>query len=121
MFCRDVSILGRLSHENVVAFRGACLDDPSQFAIVTQLAEGGSLFGLLHEERLPLDAENRLRVSRDVASGMADLHRLSVPILHRDLNSHNILLLSIFPSNFSSLRNGNRLQGDQDQRLDQST
>lgn len=29
MFCREVSILCRLKHPNVIVFIGACLDDPS--------------------------------------------------------------------------------------------
>lgn len=51
MFCREVSILCRLNHPCVIQFVGACLDDPSQFAIVTQYISGGSLFSLLHEQK----------------------------------------------------------------------
>uniref|UniRef100_A0A8K9XTP0 Serine/threonine-protein kinase TNNI3K n=1 Tax=Oncorhynchus mykiss TaxID=8022 RepID=A0A8K9XTP0_ONCMY len=41
MFCREVSILCRLNHPCVIQFVGACLDDPSQFAIATQYVSGG--------------------------------------------------------------------------------
>lgn len=51
MFCREVSILCRLNHPCVIPFVGACLDDPSKFAIVTQYVSGGSLFSLLHEQK----------------------------------------------------------------------
>lgn len=51
MFCREVSILCQLNHPCVVQFVGACLEDPSQFAIVTQYIPGGSLFSLLHEQK----------------------------------------------------------------------
>ncbi|GAB0193307.1 serine/threonine-protein kinase TNNI3K [Grus japonensis] len=51
MFCREVSILCQLNHPCVIQFVGACLDDPSQFAIVTQYISGGSLFSLLHEQK----------------------------------------------------------------------
>ncbi|KAF3834895.1 hypothetical protein F7725_027453, partial [Dissostichus mawsoni] len=51
MFCREVSILCRLDHPCIIQFIGACLDDPSQFAIVTQYVSGGSLFSLLHEQK----------------------------------------------------------------------
>ena len=44
MFCREVSILGSLNSPYVIKFLGACLSDPSQFAIVTEYISGGSLF-----------------------------------------------------------------------------
>ena len=44
MFCREVSILGSLNSPYVIKLLGACMDDPSQFAIVTEYISGGSLF-----------------------------------------------------------------------------
>ncbi|XP_068176018.1 serine/threonine-protein kinase TNNI3K isoform X2 [Antennarius striatus] len=92
MFCREVSILCRLNHPCIVQFVGACLDDPSQFAIVTQYVSGGSLFSLLHEQKRLIDLQSKLIIAIDVAKGMEYLHNLTQPIIHRDLNSHNILL-----------------------------
>ncbi|XP_073752623.1 serine/threonine-protein kinase TNNI3K isoform X4 [Callorhinus ursinus] len=92
MFCREVSILCRLNHPCVIQFVGACLNDPSQFAIVTQYISGGSLFSLLHEQKRILDLQSKLIIAVDVAKGMEYLHNLTQPIIHRDLNSHNILL-----------------------------
>ncbi|CAI4229117.1 unnamed protein product [Auanema sp. JU1783] len=93
MLCREVSILSRLSHPNVLSFIGASLDDPSQFAIITEFAENGSLFTILHEQKRVLEPAFRLRISYDVAQGMRYLHdAASKPVIHRDLNSHNILI-----------------------------
>uniref|UniRef100_A0A3B4AVJ7 Protein kinase domain-containing protein n=1 Tax=Periophthalmus magnuspinnatus TaxID=409849 RepID=A0A3B4AVJ7_9GOBI len=92
MFCREVSILCRLNHPCIIHFVGACLDDPSQFAIVTQYISGGSLFSLLHEQKRLIDLQSKLIIAIDVAKGMEYLHNLTQPIIHRDLNSHNILL-----------------------------
>jgi hypothetical protein len=44
MFCREVSILGSLNSPYVIKLLGACLEDPSQFAIVTEYISRGSLF-----------------------------------------------------------------------------
>ncbi|XP_064617011.1 serine/threonine-protein kinase TNNI3K-like [Liolophura sinensis] len=92
MFCREVSILAKLNSSYVINFVGACLDDPSQFAIVTQFVSGGSLFSLLHEQKRLIDLQSKLTIAYDVAKGMEYLHNLPQPIIHRDLNSHNILL-----------------------------
>ncbi|XP_044055815.1 serine/threonine-protein kinase TNNI3K isoform X3 [Siniperca chuatsi] len=92
MFCREVSILCRLNHPCIIQFVGACLNDPSQFAIVTQYVSGGSLFSLLHEQKRLIDLQSKLIIAIDVAKGMEYLHNLTQPIIHRDLNSHNILL-----------------------------
>lgn len=37
MFCREVSILSKLQHPNVINFVGACLDDPSVCFVLTFL------------------------------------------------------------------------------------
>ncbi|VDP06223.1 unnamed protein product [Soboliphyme baturini] len=92
MFCREVSILSRLNSPYVVSFIGACLDDPSQFAIVTGFVAGGSLFSLLHEQKRILDGKVKFTIGLDVARGMQYLHQLVPSVIHRDLNSHNILL-----------------------------
>ncbi|MCL4126881.1 UNVERIFIED_CONTAM: hypothetical protein GTU68_021731 [Idotea baltica] len=92
MFCREVSILGSLHSPYIVKFVGACLQDPSQFAIVTEFVSRGSLFSTIHEQKLSLDMITKLTIVLDVAKGMLYLHTLPQPIIHRDLNSHNILL-----------------------------
>uniref|UniRef100_A0A4W3HVL9 Serine/threonine-protein kinase TNNI3K n=1 Tax=Callorhinchus milii TaxID=7868 RepID=A0A4W3HVL9_CALMI len=97
MFCREVSILCRLNHPCVIQFVGACLDDPSQFAIVTQYVSGGSLFSLLHEQKRIIDLQSKLIIAIDVAKGMEYLHNLTQPIIHRDLNRYvNLDILNLF-------------------------
>ncbi|XP_043555997.1 serine/threonine-protein kinase TNNI3K-like [Chiloscyllium plagiosum] len=39
-----------------------------------------------------IDLQSKLMIAIDVAKGMEYLHNLTQPIIHRDLNSHNILL-----------------------------
>ena len=53
---------------------------------------GGSLFSTIHEQKMSLDLVTKLNIMQDVGKGMLYLHTLPQPIIHRDLNSHNILL-----------------------------
>ncbi|CAJ0580922.1 unnamed protein product, partial [Mesorhabditis spiculigera] len=93
MLCREVSIMSRVRHPNVIEFIGAALDDPCQFAIITEFVESGSLFSILHEQKRVLEPQFRLRIGWDVAQGMRYLHEnVGKPVIHRDLNSHNILI-----------------------------
>jgi len=93
MFCREVSILCRVKHPNIVKFIGACMEEPCQFAIVTEYVADGSLFANLHQQKIELSPTDIKIIAHDIAQGMAYLHRLKpVPVIHRDLNSHNILL-----------------------------
>ncbi|XP_072015376.1 serine/threonine-protein kinase TNNI3K-like [Amphiura filiformis] len=92
MFCREVSILCKLNSPYVINFIGACIQDPSHFAIVTQYVSGGSLFSIVHEQKRVIDMPSKMTIAVDVAKGMDYLHSLKQPIIHRDLNSHNILL-----------------------------
>ncbi|CEF66827.1 Serine/threonine-protein kinase TNNI3K [Strongyloides ratti] len=93
MFCREVTILYQMKHPNIVGFIGACLDDPSRFSIITEYVSGGSLFSLIHKQKLNFEMILKLSIGVDIAKGMRYLHEKTPnPVLHRDLNSHNILL-----------------------------
>ncbi|XP_014681457.1 PREDICTED: serine/threonine-protein kinase TNNI3K-like isoform X2 [Priapulus caudatus] len=92
MFCREVSIICQLNHPCVIKFIGACLDDPSQFAIITHYVSGGSLYNVLHLQKRLINIRSKLDIALDVAMGMDYLHHMAQPIIHRDLNSNNVLL-----------------------------
>mmetsp|Transcript_5739 Transcript_5739/g.17271 ORF Transcript_5739/g.17271 Transcript_5739/m.17271 type:complete len:857 (-) Transcript_5739:659-3229(-) len=94
MFCREVSILAKLDHPCILRLVGAVTTDPSKFAILTEFVDGSNLYDTLHEKRVSFDFTTRVKIARGVASGMAYMHGLPKPIIHRDLNSHNVLLFS---------------------------
>eukprot|EP01018_Ginkgo_biloba_P001230 Gb_26546 [translate_table: standard] len=92
-FLREVAIMKRLRHPNVVLFMGAVTMRPN-LSIVTEYLPRGSLYRLIHRAgaREILDERRRLRMALDVAKGMNYLHWLSPPIVHRDLKSPNLLV-----------------------------
>jgi hypothetical protein len=95
-FRREIALLRRLKHPNVVQFLGA-VSRPPHMCVVTQLAPRGSLFRLLHRPPpgtvpVKLADRTRARMALDVARGVHYLHSCRPPILHRDLKSLNVLV-----------------------------
>ncbi|XP_021764810.1 serine/threonine-protein kinase CTR1-like [Chenopodium quinoa] len=92
-FLREVAIMKRLRHPNIVLFMGA-VTEPPNLAIVTEYLCRGSLYRLLHKSggREVLDERRRLSMAYDVAKGMNYLHKRNPPIVHRDLKSPNLLV-----------------------------
>ncbi|KAG8369176.1 hypothetical protein BUALT_Bualt15G0124000 [Buddleja alternifolia] len=92
-FLREVAIMKRVRHPNVVLFMGAVTKRP-HLSIVTEYLPRGSLFRLIHRPAAGeiLDQRRRLRMALDVAKGINYLHRLTPPIVHWDLKSPNLLV-----------------------------
>ncbi|XP_076890342.1 serine/threonine-protein kinase CTR1-like [Bidens hawaiensis] len=92
-FLREVSIMKRVRHPNVVLFMGAVTVRP-HFSIVTEYLPRGSLFRLIHRPAAGeiMDQRRRLHMALDVAKGINYLHCLSPPIVHWDLKSPNLLV-----------------------------
>ncbi|CAK0801067.1 unnamed protein product [Prorocentrum cordatum] len=89
-FTRELTVLLRLRHPNLVLFMGAatCASPPM---IVSEFCAGGTVFSLLHQRReVTLSWSQRLKIAVDVAKGMNFLHWRQV--VHRDLKSLNLLL-----------------------------
>ncbi|CAN0921762.1 Serine/threonine-protein kinase CTR1 [Linum grandiflorum] len=92
-FLREVSIMKRVRHPNVVLFMGAVTKRP-HLSIVTEYLPRGSLYRLIHRPAAGegMDQRRRLRMALDVAKGVNYLHCLNPPIVHWDLKSPNLLV-----------------------------
>eukprot|EP00931_Biecheleriopsis_adriatica_P106257 TRINITY_DN80741_c0_g1_i1.p1 TRINITY_DN80741_c0_g1~~TRINITY_DN80741_c0_g1_i1.p1 ORF type:complete len:313 (+),score=53.77 TRINITY_DN80741_c0_g1_i1:61-999(+) len=90
-FDREVDVLMRTSHDNLVQFLGiSSIQKP--FRIITEYCAGGCVFSLLHNQDLMLSWSQKLRICLDVARAMSYLHQFNPQIIHRDLKSLNLLL-----------------------------
>ncbi|KAB2023666.1 hypothetical protein ES319_D06G034100v1 [Gossypium barbadense] len=92
-FLREVAIMKRVRHPNVVLFMGAVTKRP-HLSIVTEYLPRGSLYRLIHRPSAgeTLDQRRRLRMALDVTKGINYLHCLNPPIVHWDLKSPNLLV-----------------------------
>ncbi|CAL0305608.1 unnamed protein product [Lupinus luteus] len=92
-FLREVAIMKRVRHPNLVLFMGAVTKRP-HLSIVTEYLPRGSLFRLIHRPASGeiMDHRRRLRMALDVAKGINYLHCLKPPIVHWDLKSPNLLV-----------------------------
>lgn len=90
-FQSEVEIMSVLRHPNICRLLGACMEPPHR-ALVVELLQRGSLWGVLRMNRKSIDQEMRTRFIYDTAKGMSYLHHFERPILHRDLKSPNLLV-----------------------------
>ncbi|KAH9720460.1 protein kinase domain-containing protein [Citrus sinensis] len=88
-FAREVAMLSRVQHKNLVKFIGACKEPV--MVIVTELLSGGTLRKyLLNMRPRCLDVRVAIGFALDIARAMECLH--SHGIIHRDLKPENLLL-----------------------------
>jgi serine/threonine protein kinase len=94
---REMDIYGRLRHiasPHILAVLDI-LREAGEYALVTEYADGGSLWDLLggdeatDETRKPLDENTVAMIAADVLDGLAALHEQG--IVHRDIKPQNIL------------------------------
>mmetsp|Transcript_8457 Transcript_8457/g.13830 ORF Transcript_8457/g.13830 Transcript_8457/m.13830 type:complete len:245 (-) Transcript_8457:1967-2701(-) len=90
-FRREISMLSKIRHPNVVLFMAACTRPPD-LCIVSEFLGNGSIYDLIHTKsgNKPLDYRKLLQYALDVSIGMNHLHQSQ--IIHRDLKSSNLVL-----------------------------
>nr|GMC88217.1 serine/threonine-protein kinase HT1-like [Ipomoea batatas] len=89
-FNREVTLLSRLHHQNVIKFVGACRKQPV-FCIITEYLSEGCLRAFLHKlDHKSLPLQKLVVMALDIARGMEYIH--SQGVIHRDLKPENILI-----------------------------
>lgn len=97
---KEVSVLSRLSHENIVGYISSAvirLFDKeadrmrTKLAVIMEYIPGGSLNGLMTKMKGQLSEQTAVHYLRDILRGLQFLHEQH--FIHRDLKPHNVLLL----------------------------
>ncbi|KAK4275667.1 hypothetical protein QN277_018707 [Acacia crassicarpa] len=95
-FTSEIRALTEIKHRNIVKLKGFCSHSRFSFLIYEYL-EGGSLDNILKDDNqaTKLDWHKRMNVVKGVANALFHMHHgCSLPIVHRDISSKNVLLTS---------------------------
>ncbi|GFP86931.1 phytosulfokine receptor 2 [Phtheirospermum japonicum] len=121
-FRAEMETLGKIRHSNIVKILGYCATGLDR-VLIYEFIERGSLDQWLYdtsseefcvdnvELRLPLSWNTRMNIIRGVAKGLAFMHNLETPIIHRDIKASNILLDTDFEAHIADFGLARRVEG----------
>ncbi|XWS42001.1 hypothetical protein CRYUN_Cryun17cG0130900 [Craigia yunnanensis] len=110
---KEVSLLKRINHFNLISLRGAC-EHSGVFYLVYELMENGSLKEWLQKKSCQKFQiwNYRIQIALDVANGLHYLQNFTTPAyVHKDICSDNVLLdrdLRAKIANFNLARSAER-------------
>ncbi|CAF1162821.1 unnamed protein product [Adineta steineri] len=87
----EISIMHRVRHDHILNMFGACME-PDKYALIVEYMSLGSLYDVLRRQTPQFSWSDRCSVATQMVNGINYLHKLSKPIIHRDIKSLNILM-----------------------------
>eukprot|EP01122_Echinamoeba_exundans_P003417 TRINITY_DN13520_c0_g1_i1.p1 TRINITY_DN13520_c0_g1~~TRINITY_DN13520_c0_g1_i1.p1 ORF type:complete len:2607 (+),score=540.72 TRINITY_DN13520_c0_g1_i1:119-7939(+) len=92
-FRKEAFIMTQITDPHCVVLKGVCLDP---FALITEFVPYGDLYSIVNKpDKFPMDWNLRLKIALDMAKGMQFMHAQQPPIIHNDLKTPNVLMMSL--------------------------
>ncbi|PRP81297.1 serine/threonine protein kinase 2, CTR2 [Planoprotostelium fungivorum] len=88
-FYHELAIMSRIRHPNVTRLFGYSIWQ-GRICAITEMANQGDLYRLIHETDVEWTIERRMRIALAISGGMTYLHNQG--IIHRDLKPQNVLI-----------------------------
>ena len=109
-FRREIEIMYRVHHPNVVKLFGHFEDNIYCYFIMEYIA-GGNIYGLVPKSR-SIPPQQISSIMKDVISAVYFLHHMHPKIVHRDIKPENVLLDKGMVAKLTDFGWSNYMQGD---------
>ncbi|XP_021847829.1 lysM domain receptor-like kinase 4 isoform X1 [Spinacia oleracea] len=110
---KEISVLNKINHFNLIKLLGVCFDDGVWY-FVYEYADNGSLRDWIYPDGKTLSWEKRMVIACDVATGLNYLHSYTNPAhIHQDIRSNNVLLNKEFRAKIAKFGLSRPLKGNE--------
>lgn len=90
LFCREVKLLSRLRHPNIVLLMAACME-PQNLSMVLELCRA-DLFSVIHDTSIQITPKKLIGFAIDATQALLYMHTHSPALCHRDIKTSNMLI-----------------------------
>ncbi|KAF7129009.1 hypothetical protein RHSIM_Rhsim10G0140300 [Rhododendron simsii] len=92
-FQREIRVIGRTHHRNLVQLIGYCLDGPNRLLVFEYMSNGSLADFLFTLEKPQPNWDEKVEIARNIARGILYLHEeCETQIIHCDIKPQNILM-----------------------------
>ena len=110
-FRREIEIMYRIHHPNVVKLFGH-FEDNTYCYFIMEYIEGGNIYSYIPKNGIPtISTQQVASIIKDVISATYFLHHMNPPIVHRDIKPENVLLNSQMKAKLTDFGWSNYIEG----------
>jgi len=111
-FRREIEIMYRIHHPNVVKLFGH-FEDNTYCYFIMEYIPGGNIYSYVPKNGIrTISTQQVASIIKDVISATYFLHNMIPPIIHRDIKPENVLLASGMQAKLTDFGWSNYMQGD---------